>query len=151
MKNREVCPCCQRPIARVRAIAAVPPSASIVDVDAMSDAALKEYRKLTAPGLDVDFLIRARMSAGLRAQLIALRYDSLADGRLKRGVNRADFYRQYGMLRDAWHRESNARERVENIAAAWMAHGDAIALARGVDDDRTIDYAELIGVSDVAA
>lgn len=90
------------------------PQAVPVDIDSMTDEQLKAYRKRTAPGTDVDFVLRyAQMSADLRAQFTALRDCANADGSLKRGINRTEFYRQHCALLASWRREANARARVD--------------------------------------
>jgi hypothetical protein len=81
------------------------PAADVVNTADMSHAEVFAYYKKTALLGDVRFLLRARLSPGLRADVETLERDVLA------GLGRVEGYRRYVSLQDRWRGESNARER----------------------------------------
>ena len=100
----QICACCGQTIKAIK-----PSDIAPRDTSTMSDAEVFAYYKRIAPLEDVRFWIKnARMSAALRDRFIALELTG----------NLAKIKRELPALQAEWRKESNVRERLEQLVAA---------------------------------
>jgi hypothetical protein len=97
------CECCGQTIKVAKVLTIVTDTLSLSTADAYA------YFKKTAPVEDAKFLLRSPLlTDAMRGELESL---------IARPPARAEFYRRYINIQDAWRQRSNEAERIDNLSA----------------------------------